>query len=88
MIKSLVISSVVVFIQTFRKCLEKLPGIYDETRKPTTIQPQCRLQTFAVLTMMTDTPAAVPLGLGSVLKCVFSLPDTSVFMLFSKSASS
>lgn len=46
------------------------------------------LWTFAVLTMMTDTPAAVLLGLGSVLKCVFSLPDTSVFMLFSKSASS
>lgn len=40
------------------------------------------------LTVRTDTPAVVALCLGSVLKCVFSLPVTSVLMLFSKSASS
>lgn len=37
--------------------------------------------------MMTDTPAAVLLCLGAVLKCVFSLPVTSIFM-FSVTASS
>lgn len=37
--------------------------------------------------MMTDTPAVL-LCLGSVLKCVFSLPVTSIFMLFSMTASS
>lgn len=43
---------------------------------------------FSMLTKMTDTPAVVSLCLGSVLKCVFSLPVTSVIMLFSKSVSS
>lgn len=43
---------------------------------------------FSVLTMMTDTPAVVSLCLGSVLKCVFSLPVTAIIMLFSKNASS
>ena len=43
---------------------------------------------FWVLTMMTDTPAVVLLCFGAVLKCVFSLPVTSIFMLFSTTASS
>lgn len=43
---------------------------------------------FWVLTMMTDTPAVVLLCLGAVLKCVFSLPVTSIFMLFPMTASS
>lgn len=32
--------------------------------------------------MMTDTPAVELLCLGAVLKCVLSLPVTSIFMLF------
>lgn len=43
---------------------------------------------FSVLTMMTDTPAVVLSCLGAVLKCVFSLPVTSIFMLFPMTASS
>lgn len=38
--------------------------------------------------MMTFTPAVVVLCFGAVLKCVFSLPVTSIFMLFSMTASS
>lgn len=38
--------------------------------------------------MMTDTPAVALLCFGAVLKCVFSLPVTSIFMLFSMTASS
>ena len=38
--------------------------------------------------MMTDTPAVVLSCLGAVLKCVFSLPVTSIFMLFPVTASS
>lgn len=41
-----------------------------------------------VLTMITDTPAVVVLCFGAVLKCVFSLPVTSIFMLFPVTASS
>lgn len=43
---------------------------------------------FLVLTMMTATPAVVLLCLGAVLKCVCSLPVTSIFILFSITASS
>lgn len=39
------------------------------------------------LTMMTDTPAVVLFCFGVVLKCVFSLPETSVFMLVFLTAS-
>lgn len=39
------------------------------------------------LTMMTDTPAVVLLCFGAVLKCVCSLPVTSIFMLFPMTSS-
>lgn len=42
---------------------------------------------LGVLTTMTDTPAVVLLCLAAVLKCVCSLPVTSIFMLSPKVSS-
>lgn len=79
------------FMQAVRLLYEKQPAVNHKENnyfiKPRIIQ-KLFCDCLWVLTMMTDTPAVELLCLGAVLKCVLSLPVTSIFMLFPITTSS